>query len=221
MAQIRDVVIDGATVVAALSSISLAVAVALGHSGANSGLPDDLQRTIPDWQEYAEEGHRIGPDGPAVTIVWWGDYECPFSRRLAPAVKALLETHRDQVAVVYRHWPLPSHPAARPAARAGICAGAQGAFRSIHDLLYAGTDWMAESTQGLLRVAEEAGVPDLREFEGCLGDSDVNQLIELDISAVKGLGATGVPMVMVNDLLLGTVPDSLGLVELVQERLGG
>ena len=78
-----------------------------------------------------------------------------------------------------------------------------------------------DPSDGLVTAAERVGIPNLAEFERCLGDSKMSRLIEGDIAAIKELGATGVPMLLVDDILLGSVPDSAALFELVQERLSG
>jgi len=219
MSRLRDALVDAAALTAALCALVLTAGVAREHFGEESRPSGPQSRSIQDWEEYAETGHRLGAVDPAVTIIWWGDYQCPFCRRLAPALEALLDHHGDRVAVVYRHWPLASHPAARPGARAAVCADAQGGFTSLHELLYGGTAWISDPSRGLVTVAENAGIPDLAKFDRCLGDSTVDKIIELDVAAIRGLEATGVPSLLLDGLLLGNVPDSTGLFEMVRERL--
>jgi len=81
--------------------------------------------------------HTQGPDHAHVTVVEYGDFECPNCKQAAPAVKLLLERFAERVRLVYRHFPLVEvHPHAMAAAEAAECAGAQGQFWPMHDLLF-------------------------------------------------------------------------------------
>ena len=81
--------------------------------------------------------HCLGPDHVPVTLVEYGDFECPNCKQAAPAVKILLERFKGQVRLVFRHFPLEEvHPHALNAAEAAEAAGAQGKFWEMHDLLF-------------------------------------------------------------------------------------
>jgi protein-disulfide isomerase len=81
--------------------------------------------------------HSIGPSHASVTVVEYGDFECPSCKQAAPAVKLLLAEFKDRIRFVYRHFPLEEvHPHARAAAEAAEGAGAQGKFWPMHDLLF-------------------------------------------------------------------------------------
>jgi protein-disulfide isomerase len=81
--------------------------------------------------------HAIGPAHARVTIVEYGDFECPSCKQAVPVVKLLLAEFRDRVRFVFRHFPLEEvHPHALNAAEASECAGGQGKFWPMHDLLF-------------------------------------------------------------------------------------
>ncbi len=81
--------------------------------------------------------HTIGPAHARVTVVEYGDFECPNCKQAAPAVKLLLERFAGRVRFVYRHFPLEGvHPHALHAAEAAEAAGAQDKFWPMHDLLF-------------------------------------------------------------------------------------
>ena len=81
--------------------------------------------------------HILGPAHAAVTVVEYGDFECPNCRQAAPAVKILMTRFAERVRFVYRHFPLEGvHPHALQAALAAETAGAQGKFWPMHDLLF-------------------------------------------------------------------------------------
>jgi protein-disulfide isomerase len=81
--------------------------------------------------------HVLGPAAAAVTVVEYGDFECPNCKQAAPAVKILLARFAGRVRFVYRHFPLEGvHAHALQAALAAEGAGAQGKFWPMHDLLF-------------------------------------------------------------------------------------
>lgn len=82
--------------------------------------------------------HVLGSPHAPITVVEYGDFECPTCKQAAPSVKLLLERFDGKVLFAYRHFPLESiHPHALRAAEAAECAGAQGHFWAMHDLLFA------------------------------------------------------------------------------------
>jgi protein-disulfide isomerase len=81
--------------------------------------------------------HAQGPAGAPVTLVEYGDYECPYCGRAYPIVKELQKRMGDSMRFVYRNFPLTEiHPHAAQAAQAAEAAGAQGTFWEMHDLLF-------------------------------------------------------------------------------------
>jgi protein-disulfide isomerase len=85
-----------------------------------------------------ERDHVIGGDRALVTLVEFGDYECPYCGRAQPVVERIKQQLGDRLRLVFRHFPLTSaHPHALLAAQAAEAAAAQGAFWKMHALLYA------------------------------------------------------------------------------------
>lgn len=85
--------------------------------------------------------HVIGPDHAPVTVVEYGDFECPNCKQAAPAVKLLLERFAERARFVYRHFPQETaHPRALRAAETAECAAAQGRFWPMHDVLFSNQD---------------------------------------------------------------------------------
>lgn len=173
-------------------------------------------RQVPGWLEYANEGNRIGPDNAAVTIIEFGDYECPFCQRVAPILQSVVEAHPGDVALVYRHLPLSYHRQAYPAARLAECAADQTWFAPVHQRLYELTDL---STLSPRAVGEAAGVPDLPRFLSCAADTAKVDRIEQDVAAARRLDVRSTPTILVNGLQLASLPDSAQLFELVREHL--
>ena len=81
--------------------------------------------------------HALGASHAPVTVVEYGDFECPNCKQAAPAVRLLLERFPGRVRLVYRHFPLEEvHPHALHAALAAEVAAGQGKFWPMHDLLF-------------------------------------------------------------------------------------
>jgi protein-disulfide isomerase len=81
--------------------------------------------------------HLRGAQQAHVTVVEYGDFECPNCKQAAPAVQLLLQRFPERVRFAFRHFPLVEvHPHAMLAAEAAECAGAQGQFWPMHDLLF-------------------------------------------------------------------------------------
>jgi protein-disulfide isomerase len=81
--------------------------------------------------------HTIGAEHSPITVVEYGDFECPTCKQAAPAVKLVLERFGGRVRFVFRHFPVESaHPHAMHAAQAAEAAGGQGKFWQMHDLLF-------------------------------------------------------------------------------------
>lgn len=179
-------------------------------------VPAPGPRDIQDWELLAEAGHRLGPEEPAVTIIEFGDYQCPVCRSWHHDIKAVMRRNPDDVAFVYRHWPLPYHTYAYPAARAAECAGRQQRFWEFHTLLYENDNWLGDA---MSRFAETAGVQDIEAFKECVADSMPVPAIEADIAAAREIGAMGTPTVIVNGTLLASGRDSLSLQTLIDETV--
>jgi len=92
-----------------------------------------FQLTVP----VSAADHVLGESHAPVTIVEYGDFECPICKQTAPGLKLLRERFPAQVRFAYRHFPLEAiHPHAMLAAEAAECAASQGKFWEMHDLLF-------------------------------------------------------------------------------------
>jgi protein-disulfide isomerase len=81
--------------------------------------------------------HSIGSEHSPITVVEYGDFECPTCKQAAPAVKLVLGRFDNRVRFVFRHFPIESaHPHAMHAAQAAEAAGGQSKFWQMHDLLF-------------------------------------------------------------------------------------
>lgn len=174
---------------------------------------------VHDWDGLIAEGHRVGPIDARVVIVEFADFECPFCRRYAlETIPAVREAYPDDVAVIYRHYPLPYHRFAIPSAVAADCAARQGRFSPMHDLLY-----QLQDSLGLLAwddIARRSGVPDLLAWEACRADPAVRTAVAAEGELATRLGATGTPTIVINGMRYAQPPGQAELLRVVQKVLG-
>jgi Na+/H+ antiporter NhaA len=143
-----------------------------------------------------ERDHLRGPAEAPVTVVEYGDFECPYCGKAEPVVRELLGDFGD-VRYVWRHLPLSDvHPNAELAAEAAEAAAAQGAFWEMHDLLL--------DHQGDLRprdlhaYAEQLGL-DLERYHEDLQRHEYAPRVEEDVDSADISGVTGTPTFFVNE----------------------
>ncbi len=106
-----------------------------------------------------ERDHTLGPADAPVTLVEYGDYQCPFCGMAHPIVGELLHRRPDAVRFAFRHFPLKNlHPFAEMAAEAAEAAGAKHRFWQMHDWLYEHQDELDAMT--ILAGAEAIGLDD-------------------------------------------------------------
>jgi protein-disulfide isomerase len=152
--------------------------------------------SVSQWQQYAARGHRIGRRDAATTIVVFGDYQCPACKTLEQRLRAFRSGRESDVAVVFRHFPLPFHRYARDAALAAECAARQDRFAPYHEQLY---DKAAALGQvSWVSIAATAGVPDTGAFTRCLKDSSVVATVNVDIADGTRLGVSATPTLLVD-----------------------
>ncbi|MDE0219791.1 MAG: thioredoxin domain-containing protein [Spirochaetaceae bacterium] len=169
--------------------------------------------------EVAADGFpSSGPADAPVTIVEFSDFECPFCARLLPTLEQVKRQYADAVRVVYRHYPLTGiHPNAWKAAEAALCAGEQGRFWALHDLMF--------SEQGALTL------PDLKEkaarleldsetFNQCLDSGRRYDEVLADVRAGDAVGVSGTPAMFVNGRFVGGAVPYATLAVIIDDELG-
>jgi Na+/H+ antiporter NhaA len=142
-----------------------------------------------------ERDHIRGPIAAPVTLVEYGDLECPFCGRAEPVVRELLRDFAD-VRYVWRHLPLNDvHPHAQMAAEAAEAAANQGAFWEMHDMLFAHQD--ALTPMDLVGYAEELGL-DVERFTNDLREHTGAVRIAEDVDSADLSGVSGTPTFFIN-----------------------
>ncbi len=159
------------------------------------GAPDDgatshaptAALTVP----VREDDHAVGPGHAAVTLVLYGDYECPYTRRAHHVLRGLLRRHSDAIRLVYRHFPLRTiHPHAQHAAEAAEAAAAQGSFWQMHDRLFANQHALEDTD--LEGYADGLGLDGDRFREDTRGHRHARRIRD-DFSGGLASGVKGTP----------------------------
>jgi Na+/H+ antiporter NhaA len=144
-----------------------------------------------------ERDHIRGPQEAPVTLLEYGDLECPYCGQAEPVLRELLRD-MGEVRYVWRHLPLNDvHPNAQQAAEASEAAAAQGAFWEMHDLLLDNQDHLLLSD--LLGYAEQLGL-DRERFEEDLRTRAYAGRVAEDVDAADMSGVSGTPTFFINGL---------------------
>jgi NhaA family Na+:H+ antiporter len=146
-----------------------------------------------------DRDHVRGPLDAPVTLVEYGDFQCPDCVAAFPAVEALLSRLGESVRFVFRHMPLADlHPRADSAAQAAEAAAAQGRFWDMHDHLFGNP---FELSDGKLRRHAEAIGLDLARFDSELSAGLHGPRVEQDLRSGLRSGVPSTPRFFVNGVI--------------------
>lgn len=143
-----------------------------------------------------DQDHLRGPLRAPVTLVEFGDYECPSSGAAHPVVQELMRRRPDTVRFVYRHFPLTHvHPYAEPAAEAAEAAGVRQRFWPMHDWLFGHQDQLEPVTMAL--AARQLGLVPAAVEQEVFGHAYLERIRRDFVSGVRS-GVTDTPTFFVN-----------------------
>ncbi|MGD2206621.1 MAG: Na+/H+ antiporter NhaA [Anaerolineae bacterium] len=162
--------------------------------------------------------HIEGPADARVTLLEYGDYECPHCRQVAPIIEQVQERFGNRLRYVFRHFPITTaHPNAQLAAEAAEAAAAQDKFWEMHDRIFEYDGPL--DRQQLVRFAEELDL-DLERFERELdGHAHADRVREDFLSGVRS-GANGTPTFFLNGVRYDGPWDLDSLIAEIQKPLG-
>jgi len=204
---------------AELNDHLMQLVTAIHSRPANPSAPARLTGPDPD-KVYAvnTEGAPVeGPKSAAVTIVEFSDFQCPFCARVDPTVKQLQDVYKDNVQIVWKHYPLTSiHRNAMAAALAAEAAHSQGKFWQFHDKLFASQSNL--SPDQMTQYAKELGL-DTAKFEADLTSPEIRKHVTDDMSEANRLGVTGTPVFFVNGHFLSGAQPLAGFAKVINSEL--
>jgi protein-disulfide isomerase len=157
-----------------------------------------------------------GPANAPIEIVEFSDFQCPFCLRATTIISEVLEQYGDRVRLMYRHYPLPNHPNARPAAEASLCALDQDRFWQYHDRLFAAQDRLTD--EDLKRHAADLGLDSAR-FNACLDAGRFQADVDTDMRDGSNAGVSGTPAFFINGRFLGGAQPFEAFQRIIDEEL--
>ncbi len=164
-----------------------------------------------------------GPPDAPVTIVEWADFECPACKAFYPVLDGLVERFPKQVRLVYKFYPLSTHPHGEIAARAGVAAFRQGKFWEMHHLMFDNQERLEQSD--LEGYAKQLKL-DVGKFKSEMGSDDTVARITRDKRAADEVNLDSTPTIFINgrevdvQLLDDPVNDMMKWVKLDLELAG-
>jgi len=142
------------------------------------------------------DDHSVGPLDAKLTVVEYGDYQCPYCGQAFPIVEKLRTTFADSMRFIFRNLPLTDvHPHAEAAAEAAEAVGLQGKFWEMHDALFENQKDLSD--EALRRYIADAG-GDVNQATKDIAGGDPRQRVEADFEGAIRSGANGTPTFFVN-----------------------
>jgi protein-disulfide isomerase len=160
-----------------------------------------------------DKDHAQGPPDAPVTLVEYGDYECPYCGKAYPAVRRIQRKLGAKLRFVFRNFPLnPIHEHASQAAQAAEAAAAQGKFWEMHDLLYENQEDLADVD--LRSYALKAGL-EIYRFEADMSGEVYAKRVRDDFRGGVRSGVNGTPTFFINGYRLNDVANYRNLLTAV------
>ena len=143
-----------------------------------------------------DRDHVVGPADAPVTLVEYGDYQCPHCQAAWPQVELVLRHFGRGLRYAYRHFPISTmHPLARPAAETAEFAGAHGLFWEMHSAIYANGHQLSGAT--LVALTDQLGL-DVGELRRALEQGTYASKVDSDFAGGVRSGVNGTPCFFVN-----------------------
>ena len=183
----------------AIKSLLIEQRMSEAHDAFINKLKEKVAVTIslePPRQKVEIAGHPAkGPANAPIEMIEFSDFQCPFCQRANPTVEQVLKTYGNKIHFVYRHYPLPNHPNARPAAEAAACADEQGRFWQYHDELFKNPNRLANDDLKLHAV--NSGLDEIK-FNACFDGRRFRAAVDKDIKEGSEAGVSGTPAFFIN-----------------------
>ncbi len=158
-----------------------------------------------------DDSNKISTDSAKVTLVEFGDFQCPACAAYHPEVKKIINSNKDKLNFVFRNFPLSQHQNALVAAEAAEAAGEQGKYWEMYDILYEKQNDWAESRKPLDLFSQYAKdiKLDVEKFKKAVNENKFSDKINKDKTDGTALGVTSTPTFYINSEKFSGSPDDL------------
>lgn len=136
-----------------------------------------------------------GPANAKITIVEFSDFQCPYCSVAVGEINALLKAYPTQVRLIFKQFPLETHPQADLAAAAAIAAHKQGKFWPMHDAMFAHRNDL--SRKNILALAKQVGI-NVDQFESDLDSTEVRETVVRDVQDGDRAHVEGTPTLFIS-----------------------
>jgi protein-disulfide isomerase len=137
----------------------------------------------------------MGPATARITLVEFSDFQCPYCSKAVAQINASLKAYPNDLKLIFKQYPLDSHPAAAISAAASLAAHAQGKFWPMHDVMFANRQKL--SRQSILGWAKDLGL-DMKRFTADLDSEAIRKAVLRDQADGDKAGVEGTPTVFLN-----------------------
>lgn len=182
---------------------------------APAGDTGPTQETLSKAQAPQKDDHTVGASNPKVVLVEYSDFECPFCNRFHPTTKQIIEEYPNDVALVYRHYPLSFHALAQKAAETSECVakvGENDAFWKYADFIFAQqADGVAMSQDLIDKSVTQSGA-NAEAVKTCVDSGEMTDKVNAQLAEGQAAGVQGTPGTIVftkdgaQELIGGALP---------------
>jgi protein-disulfide isomerase len=137
---------------------------------------------------------RGQPSAP-ITVVEFGDFQCPNCKRAVTVLDALLKKYPQDIKLVFMDFPINPSGISRQVAYGGVCAQNQGKFWAYHDAAFKSQASLSKESPG--KIARQVGVP-MDKFEQCMQDRGTRAKVQASAGEARRLGVTATPTLFVD-----------------------
>jgi protein-disulfide isomerase len=137
----------------------------------------------------------MGPPDARITLVEFSDFQCPFCVKAIHQLDAAMKAYPKQVKLIFKQYPLDSHPQASISAAGALAAHQQGKFWPMHDALFANRERLSRKT--ILDLATGLGL-DMKRFTADLDSAEIKKAVARDVGDGDKAGVEATPTVFIN-----------------------
>lgn len=178
--------------------------------------------TLSQMPEISDDDHILGAENPKIYLVEYSEYECPFCERFHPTTKQVLEKYGDEVALVFRHYPLSFHPSAQLAAETSECvasiSGNDAFWKYTDELFIQNKQLGGKISPEAIDAAVLASGADMTAVKNCVESGEMTERVTAQQSGGAAAGITGTPgtILMTTDGEYELISGALPLIQIEQ-----